>query len=129
VLKFHDREGIEDFAMQLSGIVNQLVVLGDPEPKDMVVLKFLRIARPRFKQHVFSIETLLDGSTLSLEEVTGRLRSAEEDSVMPPIAEGKLYLIEEEWLECSKKKDGDSSCGSSSSSGSRGIGGCDHGRG
>jgi hypothetical protein len=49
VLKFHDREGIEDFAMQLSGIVNQLVVLGDPEPEDMVVLKFLRIARPRFK--------------------------------------------------------------------------------
>jgi hypothetical protein len=74
VLEFHNREGVEDFAMQLSGIVNQLAVLGDPEPDDKVILKFLRIARPRFKQLVISIETLLDVSSLSLEEVTGRLR-------------------------------------------------------
>jgi hypothetical protein len=59
-LKFHDGEGIEDFTMPLFGVVNQLVVLGDPKPDDKVV----RIAHPRFKQLVISIETLL-----SLEEV------------------------------------------------------------
>jgi hypothetical protein len=79
VLDFHDGKGVEDFAMRLSGIVNQLAVLGDPEPDDKVILKLLRIVLPRYKQLIISIETLLDVSTLSLEEVTGRLRSAEED--------------------------------------------------
>jgi hypothetical protein len=46
------------------------------------MLKFLRIARPWFKHLVISIETLLNVSTLSLEEVTGRLRSTEEDGVV-----------------------------------------------
>jgi hypothetical protein len=32
----------------------------------------------------------------------------EEDGVAPPVAEGKLYLTEEEWLERSKKKESDS---------------------
>jgi hypothetical protein len=36
--------------MQLAGIVNQLTTLGDPEPDGKVVLKYLQIARPRYKQ-------------------------------------------------------------------------------
>jgi hypothetical protein len=72
VLDFLDG-GVEDFAMQLMGMVNQLAVLGDPELDDKVILKFLRIARPRFKQLVISIETLLDVSTLTVEKVTGQL--------------------------------------------------------
>jgi hypothetical protein len=123
VLEFCDGEGIEDFAMRLSRIVNQLAVLGDPEPDDKVVLKFLRIAHPRFKQPMISIETLLDVSTLSLEDVTSRLWSAEEDGVAPPVVEGKLYLIKEEWVEHIKKKDGDAGHGGSSSSDSPGRGG------
>jgi hypothetical protein len=126
ILDFRDVEGVEDFAMRLSGMVNQLAVLGDPEPDDKVVLKFLRIVRPRFKQLVISIETLLDVSTLSLEEVTGRLRSAEEDSGALPSSEGKLYLTEQEWVERSKKKEAE---GSSSSGGGRGKGGGGGGRG
>jgi hypothetical protein len=126
ILDFRDGEGVEDFAMRLSGMVNQLAVLGDLEPDDKVVLKFLRIARPRFKQLVISIETLLDVSTLSLEEVTSCLRSAEEDGGALPSSEGKLYLIEQEWVERSKKKEAE---GSSSSGGGRGKGGGGGGRG
>jgi hypothetical protein len=74
VLEFHDEEGIEDFTMGLSGVVNQLTVLGDPKPDNKVALKFLRIARPRLKQLLISIETLLVVSTVTLEEVTSRLR-------------------------------------------------------
>jgi hypothetical protein len=48
-LAFHDGEGVEDFAMHLAGIVNQLTTLGDPEPDDKVVLKYLRITRPRYQ--------------------------------------------------------------------------------
>jgi hypothetical protein len=48
---------------------------------------------------VISIETLLDVSTLSLEEAICQLRSAEEDGVTQQIADGKLYLTEQEWVE------------------------------
>jgi hypothetical protein len=65
VLEFHDEEGIEDFAMGLSG---------DPKPDNKVALKFLRIAQPRLKQLLISIETLLVVSTVTLEEVTSQLR-------------------------------------------------------
>ena len=56
--------------MRLTSVVNQLATLGDPEPDDKVVEKYLHVARPRFSQLVLSIETLLDISTLSLEEIT-----------------------------------------------------------
>jgi hypothetical protein len=97
---------VEDFAMRLTSVVNQLATLGDPEPDDKVVEKYLRVARPMFSQLVLSIETLLDISTLSLEEITERLKAAE-DYQPPPSSQntdGKLYLTEEEWLECHKKE-------------------------
>jgi hypothetical protein len=79
MLTFRDGEGVEEFAMRMAGIVKQLTTLGDPEPDDKAVLKYLQIARPRYKQLVLSIETLLDVSTLSIEEVTGRLKAVEVD--------------------------------------------------
>ena len=85
-LAFRGDETVEDFALRLTTIVNQLATLGDPEPADKVVEKYLRVARPRFNQLILSIETLLDISTLSMEEVTGRLKAAEgrADSVRVP---------------------------------------------
>jgi hypothetical protein len=72
--RFREGEGVEDFTMRLAGIiVHQLATLGDPELDDKVVLKYLRIARSRYRQLVLSIETLLDVFTLSIEEVTDRL--------------------------------------------------------
>jgi hypothetical protein len=40
-----------------------MATLGDPKPHDKVALMYLRIASPRYKQLVLSIETLLDVST------------------------------------------------------------------
>jgi hypothetical protein len=68
------------------------------------MLKFLWIARPRYKQLVLSIETLLDVFTLLIEEVIGHLKTAEEDVGGSSVVEGKLLLTEEEWAERSKKK-------------------------
>jgi hypothetical protein len=53
-----------------------------------VVLKYLRITRLRYKQLVLSIETLLDVSTLSIEEVTGRLKAVEDDGGESSAMEG-----------------------------------------
>jgi hypothetical protein len=127
-LAFHDGEGVEDFAMRLADIVNQLATLGDPELDDKVVLKYLCIARPKYKQLVLSIETLLDLSTLTIEEVTRRLKAVEDDGDEPPTVEGKLLLTEEEWRERNKKKEADDGS-RSGSNGGRGYGSGGRGRG
>jgi hypothetical protein len=117
-LAFRDGESVEDFALRLSGMVSQLAILGDPEPEEKVVQKYLRMARPRFKQLIISIETLLDTSTLSVEEITGRLKSAKDDPETPSGQSfGKLYVTEEEWIERYKKKEQGGGRGGSNSGG------------
>ncbi|WVZ50972.1 hypothetical protein U9M48_002169 [Paspalum notatum var. saurae] len=102
----------------LTGIVAQLQTLGDPEPLDKVVARYLRVARPTYKQLVISIETLLDVSTLTVEEITGRLKATEEDDdPLPPNAGGKLYLTEEQWEARLKEKQSASKSGDLSKSG------------
>ncbi|XP_072146414.1 uncharacterized protein [Setaria viridis] len=98
----------------------RLAIFGDPEPESKVVAKYLRVARPRYKQLVISIETLLDIDKLTVEEVTGRLKAATDDepSLVQHVA-GKLLLTEEQWLEHYKKREEDSGR-SGSSSGSHG---------
>ena len=97
-IAFRDGESVEDFALRLSNIVQRLAILGDPEPEAKVVAKYLRVVRPRYRQLVVSIETLLDIDTLSVEEVTGRLKAATDDEPAPAqTIGGKLYLTEEEW--------------------------------
>ncbi|WVZ61704.1 hypothetical protein U9M48_011534 [Paspalum notatum var. saurae] len=121
-LALRDGEGVEDFALRLMNIVSQLATLGDPEEPVKVIEKYLRIARKRYKQIVVSMETLLDISTLSIEEVTGRIMASEDDIEQPPKQDaGKLYLTEEQWLERYKQKEQESnrSGGGSSSRGKR----------
>lgn len=126
-LTFKDGEGVEDFALRLTGLVNQLAILGDPEDPAKVVEKYLRIARSRYKQLVISMETLLDISALSVEEVTGRLLASEDSSgPAPSPTDGKLFLTEEQWLQRYKLKEGESG---RSSGGNRGRGRRRGGRG
>lgn len=55
-LAFRDGVSVEDFAMRLNTIVTQLSTLGDPEPDDKVVEKYLCVARPRFSQLALSMK-------------------------------------------------------------------------
>jgi hypothetical protein len=96
----HEDENIEDYSMRLSGMVAQLATLGVTLDEPTVVGKFLRSVPVRFKQIVVAIQTLLDVSTLTLAEATGRLKVAEEElEALPPSVHhnGKLYLTEEAW--------------------------------
>jgi hypothetical protein len=115
--KLHNGEAIEDFALRFSGIVQHLVDLGDPEPDAKAAKKFLRVVRPRYKQLAISMEDFVDISKLSIEEITGMLKSsydAKEEVAPPPSSStGKLLLTHEEWLEKTKGQD-DGRGGSSS---------------
>jgi hypothetical protein len=109
-LALKEGEGVEDFSLRLTNIVSQLATLGDPEDPTKVVEKYLCIARGRYKQLVVSMETLLDISTLSIEEVTGRLLASEDDPESKQnLDSGKLYLTEEQWLERYKAKEQENS--------------------
>jgi hypothetical protein len=68
------------------------------------------------------MESFVDISTLTIEEVTGTLRAADEVDTPPPppspqVSGGKLLLTEEQWLDRYKQKDGDPGRGGTNSGG------------
>jgi hypothetical protein len=69
---------------------------------------------------VLAIETLLDVTTLTVEEITGRLKAAEEEDEEPgqkPLSVGgKLYYTEDQWLDRYRKKEQESNRGGAGSS-------------
>jgi hypothetical protein len=71
-------EKVDDFTPCLSNLIINLEEIGEEMEEEQVVEKLLRSVPPRFDHLVMSIETLLDISSLSLEEVTGRLKARED---------------------------------------------------
>ena len=70
VLAFRDGEAVEEFTLRLQSLVNQLAVLG-VIIGDEVVANYL-VVPAKCTQIVLSIETMIDLSTLSIEDVIGR---------------------------------------------------------
>ena len=68
---------IDDFSMRITNLVN-LKTLGETIDDVKVVKKFLRVAPARFTSVIVSIEMFCDLKKLSVEELIGRLRAAEE---------------------------------------------------
>ena len=111
-IAFRDGEAIEDFALRLTSLVSQLAQVGVDIGEEEAVAKYLRVVPPRFAQIALSIETLLDMSTLSIEEVTGRLKAVEDRAEAPArtTAGGQLLLTEEQWAaRLRKRKQGEGS--------------------
>ncbi|BFI29120.1 hypothetical protein MPTK2_2g90320P [Marchantia polymorpha subsp. ruderalis] len=66
----------------------------------MIILKYLRVVPKQYKQMARSIESLLDLSTMSIEELTGRLKVCDEhddEDEEEDTGGGKLLLTEEQW--------------------------------
>lgn len=107
--------------MRLSSLVKQLDLLGDKIGEPAIVRKFLSVVPRAYSQMACAIETLVDLNTLSVEELIGRLKAAEERYDLDQLAcasssSGKLLLSEEEWFARMKQRNGDGP----SSSGGRG---------
>ncbi|WVZ92074.1 hypothetical protein U9M48_038168 [Paspalum notatum var. saurae] len=103
-LKWKDGESTDDFAVRVNTIVCGLRELGENVKDGHVVRKVLRVVPTKWKQVAVSIEMLLDLDTMSMEELVGRLRvaedaDAEDTKAKDVISEGvgRLYLIEEQW--------------------------------
>lgn len=106
LIRTKEREPIDDFAMRLTGLVNNIRTLGGTMEDEMVVKKFLRVVPSKYTQVAISIEQLIDLKTLSIEELTGRLKSVEEryetDKNEVEVG-GRLLLTEEQWKERMRK--------------------------
>jgi hypothetical protein len=93
--------------LRLSGMAAHLATLSEEVKDDEIVVKMFRSLPPRFKQIMIVIKTLFDVSTMSVTDLTGRLKEAEEafEEAPPSLKQdGKLYLTEEEWDTRRKKR-------------------------
>ena len=73
-LIFQPGEQVEDFALRLTNLMEQMARNGDTNlTEERVVEKFLRCMSKRYAQMVNSIETLLDFEHLTVKDVTRRL--------------------------------------------------------
>jgi hypothetical protein len=107
-IAFKPGENIDEFAIRISKIATDLEGLGEKIDDTRVVKKFLRVVPARYNQVAVTIEMFCDMKTLTIEELVGRLRAAEdrfEPSVEQVIEKmPKLLLTEEEWMAKNKSR-------------------------
>jgi hypothetical protein len=97
-IRFKDGESVDDFSMRLTGLANNIAVLGGKITEPEIVKKMLHVAPEPLKQVAILIEALLDLDNLSIEEVTSHLRNVEQrKKETTSDKQGRLLLTEEEW--------------------------------
>ena len=97
-LKFKDGESVEDFSLRLQMLISKLKNYGVTIDEEKAVSKFLHSVPAKYIQIALSIETMLDLSTLTIENVAGHLRAVDErlGQATATNDRGKLLLTEEE---------------------------------
>ena len=101
-LAFKPGEDVDDFALRLNTLLQKMVQFGDDTyDEERAVEKLFRCIPEKYKQMARSIESLLDLSTMTIEEAIGRLKVVDTDephSLSGPITTGgKLLLSREQW--------------------------------
>ena len=107
-LAFQPGEQIEDFALRLTNLMEQMALNGDTDlDEEHAVEKFLWCVPKKYEQLVLSIEMLLDFGQLTIEDVTGWLKAAQDVERTPEseAAAGKLLYTVEQWRAFEKKKE------------------------
>jgi hypothetical protein len=129
LVMFNDGETVEDYALRLSDMAAHLAMLDEEVNDGEIIVKMLRSLLPHFKQITIAIKILLDVPTMSVADLTWRLKEVEEAFEEAPTLlkqDRKLYLTEEEWDSWRKKCKAENHFGSDARGGGAGKG---HGRG
>jgi hypothetical protein len=104
-LTFKPGEDVDDFALCLNTLHQKMVKFGDDTySEERAVEKLFRCIPEKYKQIARSTESLLDLSTMSIEEAIGHLKVIDGDEPQPlsgPITiGGKLHLTRKQWEAC-----------------------------
>jgi hypothetical protein len=104
-LAFKPGEDVDDFALRLNTLLQKMMQFDDDTyDVERAVEKLFCCILEKYKQIARSIESLLDLSTMSIEEAIGRLNVVDDDEPQPlsgPITVGgKLHLTQEQWEAC-----------------------------
>ena len=88
---------VEDFSLRLQMLISKLKSHGVTIDEEEAVFKYLYSVPAKYIQIALSIETMLDLSTLIIEDVAGRLRAMDErlEQATATKDSGKLLLTEE----------------------------------
>jgi hypothetical protein len=101
-LAFKPGEDVDDFALCLNTLQQKMVQFsGDTYDEERAVEKLFRCIPEKYKQIARSIESLLDLSTMLIEEAIGHLKVIDGNEPQPlsgPITVGrKLHPIRKQW--------------------------------
>jgi hypothetical protein len=104
-LAFKPGEDVDDFALRLNTLFQKMVQFGDDTyDEERAVEKLFHCIPEKYKQIARSIESLLDLSTMTIEEAIGRLKVVDGDEPQalsgPITIGGKLHLTREQWEAC-----------------------------
>jgi hypothetical protein len=99
-LTFKPGEDVDDFALRLNTLQQKMVQFGDDTyGEERAVEKLFWCIPEKYKQIARSIESLLDLSTMSIEEAIGRFKVIDGDEPQPLSGSitvgGKLHLTQE----------------------------------
>jgi hypothetical protein len=99
-LAFKPGEDVDEFALHLNTLQQKMVQFGDDTySEERAIEKLFRCIPEKCKQIARSIKSLLDLSTMSIEEAIGHLKVIDDDEPQPlsgPITvSGKLHLTRE----------------------------------
>jgi hypothetical protein len=84
--------------MRINGLVGRLRELGEAMEDSRVVKKVLRVVPKKMKQVTVAIEMLADINAMSVEDLVGRLRVAEDADAEEATGDaGRLLLTEKQW--------------------------------
>ena len=74
-MAFLPSEDIDNFSLRLASLMQKLEMFGDDDiNEEQAVEKLLHIVPDKYTQVTLVVETILDLSALTIEEVTGRLK-------------------------------------------------------
>jgi hypothetical protein len=94
-----DSESVDDFALRMQTITNEIRLLGEKFEEANAARKFLRVVPSKFLEIASAIEQFGDLKKMNMEEVTGRLKAHEERlRGSTDEKDGELLLTRSEWV-------------------------------